>query len=109
MPFGDRTGPQGFGPMTGRGAGFCTGNNAPGNYNRRCGFGRGFFRRGGGGGWFGFRRGFGYPFQADARYGADYSSAGPEGEKNMLEENLNFLRGEVERMEKRLNELESGK
>jgi hypothetical protein len=25
MPFGDGTGPRGLGPMTGRGAGFCTG------------------------------------------------------------------------------------
>ena len=25
MPFGDGTGPRGMGPMTGRGAGYCTG------------------------------------------------------------------------------------
>ena len=49
MPAGDGTGPNGMGPMTGRGAGFCAGYNAPGYMNR--GFGRGFGGRGGGRGW----------------------------------------------------------
>ncbi len=51
MPGGDRTGPMGMGPMTGRGAGFCTGYGAPGFVNR--GFRRGFFGfgRGAGRGW----------------------------------------------------------
>lgn len=30
MPQGDRTGPDGMGPMTGRGAGRCRGNDLPG-------------------------------------------------------------------------------
>ncbi len=30
MPRGDRTGPNGMGSKTGRGAGFCSGNNEPG-------------------------------------------------------------------------------
>lgn len=30
MPGGDRTGPMGMGPMTGRGAGFCAGYGVPG-------------------------------------------------------------------------------
>lgn len=46
MPRGDGTGPQGFGPMTGRAAGFCAGYSAPGFAN--FGAGRGFFGRGGG-------------------------------------------------------------
>ncbi len=33
MPRGDRTGPAGMGPMSGRGAGFCAGFNAPGFMN----------------------------------------------------------------------------
>jgi hypothetical protein len=33
MPFGDRTGPAGMGPMTGRAAGFCAGFPAPGYMN----------------------------------------------------------------------------
>jgi hypothetical protein len=51
MPAGDRTGPLGAGPMTGRGAGYCANNAAPeaGNWNLGRGLGRGF--RGGGCGW----------------------------------------------------------
>jgi hypothetical protein len=30
MPRGDRTGPNGMGPLTGRGAGYCSGNIYPG-------------------------------------------------------------------------------
>ncbi|MFO8052009.1 MAG: DUF5320 domain-containing protein [Thermoplasmatota archaeon] len=32
MPRGDRTGPWGAGPMTGRGAGYCAGYRHPGFY-----------------------------------------------------------------------------
>jgi len=39
MPGGDRTGPTGAGPMTGRGAGYCNGFNRPGSF--RPGIGRG--------------------------------------------------------------------
>lgn len=41
MPRGDRTGPMGQGPRTGRGMGFCAGNDVPGCASGR-GFGRGF-------------------------------------------------------------------
>ena len=43
MPGGDRTGPMGMGPMTGRGAGYCAGSAAAGFANRVYGggFGRG--------------------------------------------------------------------
>ena len=47
MPRGDRTGPMGFGPMTGRGAGYCGGVGEPGFMNPAW--------RGGGRGW---RHGF---------------------------------------------------
>ena len=33
MPGGDGTGPQGLGPMTGRGAGYCAGFDTPGYAN----------------------------------------------------------------------------
>ena len=39
MPAGDRTGPMGAGPMTGRRAGYCAGYDVPGYANP--GFGRG--------------------------------------------------------------------
>ncbi len=41
MPAGDRTGPMGQGPMTGRKMGFCQGNDNSGRMNNRSGFGRG--------------------------------------------------------------------
>ena len=49
MPWGDRTGPGGFGPMTGRGAGYCAGYPVPGYMNPGPGYGYG--GRGGGRGW----------------------------------------------------------
>jgi uncharacterized protein DUF5320 len=48
MPGGDRTGPAGMGPMTGRATGFCAGYNAPGYAT--WGGGRGFGGGGRGGG-----------------------------------------------------------
>lgn len=50
MPGGDRTGPLGLGPMTGRAAGYCAGLSVPGYANPLCG--RGFWGggRGRGGG-----------------------------------------------------------
>ncbi|MCD6577053.1 MAG: DUF5320 domain-containing protein [Anaerolineaceae bacterium] len=53
MPAGNRTGPNGMGPRTGRGLGYCAGYNMPGYANQ--GFGGGFGRGFGGG----FGRGFG--------------------------------------------------
>ena len=60
MPFGDGTGPRGMGPMTGRGAGYCTGSGQPGFANPLP------WR-----GWFGFgrRRGTGCGY---VPYGAFY-------------------------------------
>ena len=51
MPRGDKTGPWGAGPMTGRAAGYCAGYPVPGYMNPRRGHGRGFGR--------GWGRGFG--------------------------------------------------
>ncbi len=80
MPLGDRTGPAGLGPMTGRAAGYCAGYSVPGYmnpiygrapYGGYYGVGRGGYPRGGGRGraWGGGRgrrgrlpyRYFGYP------------------------------------------------
>ena len=47
MPRGDRTGPWGSGPMTGRAAGYCAGYPVPGFMNPAPRYGRGIgFRRG---------------------------------------------------------------
>ena len=55
MPGGDRTGPRGLGPMTGRGAGYCGGYERPGFTNPAPGYGMRFGGRfggwGGGRGW----------------------------------------------------------
>lgn len=58
MPGGDRTGPRGLGPLTGRAAGFCTGGEGPGRTSPLPGRGFGGGARGrggrgcgGGGGW----------------------------------------------------------
>lgn len=57
MPGGDRTGPAGFGPMSGRALGYCAGYEIPGFSNP--GFGRGYgFGRGRGGGGRGWRNQF---------------------------------------------------
>lgn len=63
MPRGDRTGPEGRGPMTGRGQGYCSGNKEPGfqDAGPRRGFGFGFGYGGGRGfGGRGRRRGLGF-------------------------------------------------
>ncbi|MFW5860577.1 MAG: DUF5320 domain-containing protein [Planctomycetota bacterium] len=51
MPRGDRTGPEGGGPMTGRARGYCAGYDQPGCIDIIHGAGRGF-----GGRAFGFGR-----------------------------------------------------
>jgi hypothetical protein len=62
MPRGDKTGPMGAGPMTGRGAGYCAGYAVPGYMNPTGGYGR--RGRGRGRGWGrGFRRWGRFPYQ----------------------------------------------
>jgi hypothetical protein len=73
MPRGDRTGPWGLGPRSGRGLGYCSGYPYPGFMNPSAGFlfgrgvGRGFGRGlgfGGGRGFWraGYARCWGYPY-----------------------------------------------
>jgi hypothetical protein len=59
MPGGNRTGPRGAGPMTGRAAGYCAGYPVPGYTNPGRGYGRGFGRGWGRGYGRGWGRGFG--------------------------------------------------
>lgn len=89
MPYGDRTGPMGMGPMTGRMAGYCAGFGMPGAINPMGG--RGFGVRGawGGGGrgwrhWFyatgmpgWMRAGMGVPAWGAAPY--PYGAPAPPG------------------------------
>ncbi|MDH7554428.1 MAG: DUF5320 domain-containing protein [Spirochaetota bacterium] len=110
MPRGDRTGPYGAGPMTGRGAGYCAGYGVPGYANPAgrfgaSGIGRGFGGRGRGfSHWFyatglpGWMR-FGYNLPAAYQYSKD-------DEKSFLKEQVDFLSKTIENLNKRLAELE---
>jgi len=112
MPGGNRTGPMGMGAMTGRGAGFCTGNAVPGYMSP--GGGRGAW--GGGGRWgrgqgFGFRGGRGWGGAGVVPQVAPYGAAGfagpsPEQERTMLQGQIEQIEDALAGIRKRLSELE---
>ena len=79
MPRGDRTGPQGAGPMTGRGAGICAGYDVPGYANSSFGRGFGRGRRGGYGNGMGGGRGWRNQYYATGMPGWARVYAGPYG------------------------------
>jgi hypothetical protein len=120
MPGGDRTGPAGLGPMTGRAAGYCAGYSVPGYMNPiqgRGGFGRGF-------GWFGGGRGRGFRHMywatglpGWARYpgwGAGYSpyipygqaAIPPDQEAEALKNQAKYLEDSLNALNERIHELE---
>lgn len=95
MPRGNRTGPMGAGPMSGRGMGYCAGNPGPGNmgYGPGLGFGRGLGFRGGFGRGLGFGRGrgwnqagFGYPLDKEQEI------ASLSDQAKMLEDELALIK-----------------
>ena len=79
-----------MGPMTGRGLGPCGGNAQP-FYG---GFGRGFGR----GGFGGFGRGFGFRGRGFVPF---YAAPAMENEKDVLEREINYLKSELESLQKR--------
>jgi len=108
MPDGDRTGPMGQGPMTGRAAGFCAGYPVPGYMNP--GFGRGWGRGmgwgrgwGPGGAYPGYAPGY-YPQQAPA-----YQPPSREDELRMLHDQLKYAEEDLKAMRERIVELEKEK
>jgi len=105
MPRGDRTGPMGMGPMTGRRAGYCAGYGVPGYANP--GFGRGLgmgFGFGGGGrGWRNMYYATGMP--GWVRFGPAVPPA-PIDEASALKAQAEALQKQVEAINKRLAELE---
>jgi hypothetical protein len=116
MPGGDRTGPLGQGPMTGRRAGLCAGFDRPGYASPwpRGGFGRGFGRgwgRGPGRGWGrGFGRGMGwgaeyapgyYPQQTPA-----YRPPSREDKLKMLRDEFKYAEEDMKAMRERITQLE---
>lgn len=110
MPGGDRTGPEGAGPRTGRGMGYCSGANAPG-WTQGGGRGRGFGRGWGFGG--GGRRrhwrawgppGWGPPAFAP-RWGWYGPAPAPVDEAEMLQAEADQLQSQLDAINQRLDEL----
>ena len=123
MPRGDRTGPRGMGPRTGRAMGYCSGHDAPGFANpgpgaggRCAGGGLGLARgRGratpgygmgmawGRGGGRGRVAGYGcFPYYPEAAAGAPLSA---DEERGGIERSIAALKSRIGAMEKRLSEL----
>lgn len=114
MPGGDRTGPIGNGPMTGRAAGFCAGFGAPGYVNPSPGFGRGLGRGWGrrvGRGFWGRGRGFWWRDDnlPDPSYHREYPQPSKEEEKAYLENMVKGLEEEIKDMRNRIQELSKEK
>ncbi len=110
MPRGDRTGPLGEGPMTGRGMGDCTGyNDVPRRryYGRGAGLGlrRGFARGAGRG----FGRGIGRGFARGYGYDGyvNYQPLTQTEEKEYLMEEKDYLKKQLEDLQQRLDNLEN--
>jgi len=133
MPRGDRTGPEGEGPLTGRQAGYCAGNDRPGYgapgpgyvgrrfvgrgfgarpLGRRGPVGRGFGGRGaasrGGYRWRNWFYATGVPGWACFGPDADVPVPGetPAGEAAALKAQAEWLRGELDAIDRRLQELD---
>ena len=121
MPGGDRSGPMGMGPMTGRAAGYCAGYDAPGYASSvpGRGFGLGWGRGWRGGGGRGWCRGFyatGLPGWLRSGYGPAWGQpmyAAPYAPEVTREQEIEALRGQAEffkqaldNISKRLEEIE---
>lgn len=133
MPRGDGTGPEGLGPMTGRGAGYCAGFPVPG-YRNPVGYWGGGFRRWPGR-WLGFGRGwrrmyyatglpgwarFGYPgwatpvdwprvapFYLTPPYWVPYTARDPkDAAKAVAEQEVAFLKERAEFLKEELKGIE---
>ena len=128
MPYGDRTGPQGAGPMSGRGMGFCAGYHYPGSENQGWGLGAGRGRNygagyGRGGGGFGHRHGFRatgipgraryleYPPAESGPYSPTFAEAPqmyPKDEQKYLKSQIKHLEDHLAELSKRLKDLAEG-
>ncbi len=122
MPRFDGTGPMGAGPMTGGRRGFCNpaqagyGSSYAGGLEFGRGFGRGLgFRRGFGPGFgrgWGYGRGFGWRAFHPA-WGEGYPSAygpyttNPQDEAGMLKNEAEYMKQELDAINKRIEELEA--
>lgn len=122
MPRGDRTGPRGMGPMTGRRAGYCADYDVPGYANPAPGrgYGRGWGMRdrpwgyGWGGGGYGWRHRFyatGQPRWARPAYAAapvwDVPPAPTkEQELKWLKQEAEWLKDQLDATSQRISDLD---
>jgi hypothetical protein len=111
MPGGDRTGPMGLGPRTGRGAGYCAGYAGPGYMS--TGPGRAFGAYGMG--WSGYGRGRGggrmwrnryYAAGVPVGQRAYYAQPYPYAPEATAEEEKEMLRGEAEALKRELGDIQ---
>jgi len=103
MPRGDRTGPMGMGPMTGRGAGFCGGFGAPGFMNAMPGRGGMGFGRGRGRGFgmgMGWRHGWGFQ-------GAQVACQQQVDELSLLKNQAKYFGEALQSINSRISQLET--
>jgi len=124
MPGGDRTGPAGMGPMTGRAAGYCAGYPVPGYMNPVGGRGYWGWGRGGGGwgrrnqfyatGLTGWQRAgmgmgaYGMPPAYPTPYAAPFGPAATkEQELDALKGQAEYFEDALEGIRKRIDELQA--
>ncbi|MEN8121192.1 MAG: DUF5320 domain-containing protein [Bacteroidota bacterium] len=91
MPRGDKTGPNGNGPMTGRRMGNCVEDNNPGRTTGNSGFGRGW------GGRANMNQGMGRRFR-NRNYGSY-----PENQEE--QDSLSFLKEEIINLKNQISDL----
>jgi hypothetical protein len=109
MPGGDRTGPLGEGPQTGRRMGYCAGFEHPGFMNMNQGWGRGIGRKFRGGFNHGRGPGYGYGYGYGFRHG--YGGSYPQGdipevsEKTWVENEIRILKDQLAALEDRLSKI----
>lgn len=102
MPGGDRTGPNGNGPMTGRRMGYCRDNDSITGTGQSYGFGRG-------GGWrnsSGFGRGGGFGFRRSVGFNAAQNAPEQYGMTN-VEREIDVLKDRLSSLEKMRDDSES--
>ena len=110
MPLGDKKGPNGEGPMTGRKQGYCVGNDHPGYESdmpgRGMGRGAGFARGNGLG--FGrgqrYGRGFGRSLGRGFGTNPDYNTDSEQNET--FNKEIDQLKAQNEALKKQLNSIE---
>lgn len=108
MPRGDKTGPQGKGPMTGRGAGFCAGNEIAGFENDK------FTRRGGAGMGYGYGHGMAGRYRGRGGFGYGYGrgmgfrqmeNANTEVESTILGTRISNLEEAIKKLSEELKKI----